>query len=272
MSSRERRRKGEWSEPEFPAAKEGRLRLAIASCFLPYPTSTSLTLPFGSNPKSTSYRDIKPWLLPASTSARNGASVGIWRGWKRELRTDPVHLLFAPILPSAVSRSLLPIHSTSDHYWYLRIYSNNLLYPEVDRSNHVLLYSCRNCSYKEEARQNIVFKNDLKSVTKVRRDIQRGRKSRCPLLETTAKPSSCCSLDRVASSLAIERSLRLTILTDSNLSLSPSAQEQPGVIDSIRTDPTLPRRFDHVCPECGHSESVYFQDQSKRIHNRMILL
>ncbi|CAO1613660.1 unnamed protein product [Jaminaea pallidilutea] len=90
---------------------------------------------------------------------------------------------------------------------------NNLLYPEVDRSNHVLLYSCRNCNYREEARENIVFRNDLKSVTK----------------------------------------------------------EQPGVIDSIRTDPTLPRRHDHICPECGHSESVYFQDQSKRIQNRMIL-
>lgn len=46
-------------------------------------------------------------------------------------------------------------------------FSNNLLYPEVDRSNHVLLYSCRNCSHKEEARSNMVFKNDLKSVTKV---------------------------------------------------------------------------------------------------------
>ncbi|PWN24064.1 putative DNA-directed RNA polymerase II 14.5 kDa polypeptide [Microstroma glucosiphilum] len=90
---------------------------------------------------------------------------------------------------------------------------NNLLYPEVDRSNHVLLYSCRNCSHKEEARSNMVFKNDLKSVTK----------------------------------------------------------EQSGVIDSIATDPTLPRKHDSECPACGHPEAVYFQDQSKRIHNRMIL-
>ena len=45
--------------------------------------------------------------------------------------------------------------------------SNNLLYPEVDRSNHVLLYSCRNCNYREEARENVVFRNDLKSVSKV---------------------------------------------------------------------------------------------------------
>lgn len=78
----------------------------------------------------------------------------------------------------------------------LRPGSNNLLYPEVDRSNHVLMYSCRNCNFTEEAKHNLVFRNDLKSVTK----------------------------------------------------------EQPGVIDSIRTDPTLPRRNDHICPECGHSE------------------
>lgn len=50
---------------------------------------------------------------------------------------------------------------------WLDPHSNNLLYPEVDRSNHVLLYSCRNCNYREEARENVVFRNDLKSVSKV---------------------------------------------------------------------------------------------------------
>ena len=44
--------------------------------------------------------------------------------------------------------------------------SNNLLYPEVDRTNHVLLYACRNCNYQEEARQSLVFRNDLMSITK----------------------------------------------------------------------------------------------------------
>ncbi|EPQ27249.1 uncharacterized protein PFL1_05172 [Pseudozyma flocculosa PF-1] len=90
---------------------------------------------------------------------------------------------------------------------------NNLLYPEVDRTNHVLLYACRNCNYSEEARQSLVFRNDLMSVTK----------------------------------------------------------EQPGVIDNLMKDPTLARTQDLSCPDCGHSEAVVFQDQSKRILNRMIL-
>ncbi|KDN42287.1 putative DNA-directed RNA polymerase II 14.5 kDa polypeptide [Tilletiaria anomala UBC 951] len=89
---------------------------------------------------------------------------------------------------------------------------NNLLYPEEDRTNHVLLYSCRNCDYREEAGSQLVFRNDLISVT----------------------------------------------------------QEQPGVIDNITKDPTL-QRVEQKCPYCGNQEAVCFQDQSKRIFNRMIL-
>ena len=44
--------------------------------------------------------------------------------------------------------------------------SNNLLYPQVDRSTQTLLNACRNCPYKEEAQNKMVFRNDLMSVTK----------------------------------------------------------------------------------------------------------
>ncbi|PWN41038.1 putative DNA-directed RNA polymerase II 14.5 kDa polypeptide [Ceraceosorus guamensis] len=90
---------------------------------------------------------------------------------------------------------------------------SNLLYPKVDRTNHVLLYACRNCSYWVEAEETKVWSNDLMSVQK----------------------------------------------------------EQQGVVDGLPQDPTLPRTHEHPCPRCGHSEAVFFQDQGKRIHNRMIL-
>ncbi|SPO31264.1 probable DNA-directed RNA polymerase II 14.5 kDa polypeptide [Ustilago trichophora] len=90
---------------------------------------------------------------------------------------------------------------------------NNLLYPEVDRTNHVLLYACRNCNYQQESRESLVYRNDLMSVTK----------------------------------------------------------EQPGIVDNLMKDPTLRRTHDLNCPNCGHAEAVLFQDQSKRIMNRMIL-
>ncbi|PWN49781.1 putative DNA-directed RNA polymerase II 14.5 kDa polypeptide, partial [Violaceomyces palustris] len=90
---------------------------------------------------------------------------------------------------------------------------NNLLYPEVDRNNHVLLYACRNCNYSEESRESMVYRNDLMSISK----------------------------------------------------------EQPGVIDNLMKDPTLARTQELTCPECAHSEAVVFQDQSKRILNKMIL-
>ncbi|KOS16192.1 dna-directed rna polymerase ii kda polypeptide [Malassezia pachydermatis] len=89
---------------------------------------------------------------------------------------------------------------------------NNLLYPEADRTNHVLLYACRNCPYRTEASNPLVFRNDLKLISK----------------------------------------------------------EQPGVIDELMTDPTLRRTQDLTCPNCGHTEAVMFQDQSKRDLNKMI--
>ena len=90
---------------------------------------------------------------------------------------------------------------------------NNLLYPEADRTNNVLLYACRNCSYRTEATSPLVFRNDLKDISK----------------------------------------------------------EQPGVVDELMTDPTLRRTHDLTCPQCGHTEAVLFQDQTKRTFNKMIL-
>ncbi|AXA49500.1 DNA-directed RNA polymerase II subunit RPB9 [Malassezia restricta] len=43
---------------------------------------------------------------------------------------------------------------------------NNLLYPEADQTNHVLMYACRNCPYRTEAANPLVFRNDLKLISK----------------------------------------------------------------------------------------------------------
>lgn len=37
----------------------------------------------------------------------------------------------------------------------------------VDRTTQTLLNACRNCNFREEARNTMVFRNDLMSVTKV---------------------------------------------------------------------------------------------------------
>ena len=39
---------------------------------------------------------------------------------------------------------------------------------KADRSNYVLMFACRNCPYRTEAHNPMVYRNDLKAVTKVR--------------------------------------------------------------------------------------------------------
>ena len=56
----------------------------------------------------------------------------------------------------------------------LSLTSNNLLYPEADRTNHVLMYACRNCPYRTEADNPMVYRNDLKAISKVRRTLTPG--------------------------------------------------------------------------------------------------
>lgn len=62
-----------------------------------------------------------------------------------------------PLQTLVIANARFPLHTCS----------NNLLYPEVDRTTLTLLNACRNCNYKEEARNNMVFRNDLMSVSKV---------------------------------------------------------------------------------------------------------
>jgi len=47
-------------------------------------------------------------------------------------------------------------------------------------------------------------------------------------------------------------------------------KEQMGITQDLGNDPTLPHS-DIVCPQCHNHDAVYFQDQSKRKHTRMIL-
>jgi DNA-directed RNA polymerase II subunit RPB9 len=62
----------------------------------------------------------------------------------------------------------------------------NLLYPRVDHANHVLLNACRNCPYYEEAQSNLVFRNDLMSVSKEQAGVTDGL-AKDPTLRRTAE-------------------------------------------------------------------------------------
>ena len=47
-------------------------------------------------------------------------------------------------------------------------YTGNTYAPQSDQvSTQTLLNACRNCDYKEEATNTMVFRNDLMSITKV---------------------------------------------------------------------------------------------------------
>jgi len=48
-------------------------------------------------------------------------------------------------------------------------------------------------------------------------------------------------------------------------------REQAGVTTDLANDMTLSHTNALRCPKCGHNESVYYQDQSKRKETRMIL-
>ena len=48
----------------------------------------------------------------------------------------------------------------------LFVLSNNLLYPTVHASTMTLMNSCRTCTYTEPARNVMVYRNDLMSVSK----------------------------------------------------------------------------------------------------------
>jgi DNA-directed RNA polymerase II subunit RPB9 len=77
----------------------------------------------------------------------------------------------------------------------------------------------------------------------------------------------------------------LTVLTTSNFT-HPPHREQSGIVNDLQTDPTLPHSsIPNIgtpgtptslihCPNpagCTNTDAVYFQDQSKRKHTRMIL-
>ncbi|KAF7318871.1 DNA-directed RNA polymerase subunit [Mycena chlorophos] len=47
-------------------------------------------------------------------------------------------------------------------------------------------------------------------------------------------------------------------------------KEQVGVTTDLGTDPTL-AHSNIPCPNCGHEDAVFYQDQSKRKETRMIL-
>ncbi|QRV99126.1 transcription elongation factor S-II [Ceratobasidium sp. AG-Ba] len=47
-------------------------------------------------------------------------------------------------------------------------------------------------------------------------------------------------------------------------------KEQAGVTQDLHTDPTL-AHSEMQCPNCGHNDSVFYQDQSKRTETRMTL-
>jgi DNA-directed RNA polymerase II subunit RPB9 len=39
--------------------------------------------------------------------------------------------------------------------------SNNILYPKEDKTEKVLLYSCRNCDHAERAPHSCVYRNEV---------------------------------------------------------------------------------------------------------------
>ncbi|XP_065826598.1 DNA-directed RNA polymerase II subunit RPB9-like [Oscarella lobularis] len=47
--------------------------------------------------------------------------------------------------------------------------------------------------------------------------------------------------------------------------------ELTQIIADVTADPTLPRTKDRPCPSCGHTESVFFQSQTKRAEGGMRL-
>ncbi|KAL5514591.1 hypothetical protein ACEPAG_1907 [Sanghuangporus baumii] len=69
-----------------------------------------------------------------------------------------------------------------------------------------------------------------------------------------------CDYDEIGENKCVYRNDLLTV-----------TKEQMGVIADVASDPTLSHSTDQTCPNCGHHDSVYFQDQSKRRETRMIL-
>jgi len=89
---------------------------------------------------------------------------------------------------------------------------NNLLYPKADAQRRIIVYACRICQYNEIVENQLVYRNDLLTVTK----------------------------------------------------------EQVGITTDLGADATL-AHSNIPCPQCGHDDAVFYQDQSKRKETRMIL-
>ncbi|KAI0078059.1 hypothetical protein K474DRAFT_1683963 [Panus rudis PR-1116 ss-1] len=68
-----------------------------------------------------------------------------------------------------------------------------------------------------------------------------------------------CDYDEIGENKCVYRNDLLTV-----------TKEQRGVVTDLPSDPTL-AHSNIVCPQCGHDDAVYFQDQSKRKETRMIL-
>ncbi|KAJ8082203.1 DNA-directed RNA polymerase II core subunit rpb9 [Marasmius tenuissimus] len=68
-----------------------------------------------------------------------------------------------------------------------------------------------------------------------------------------------CNYDEIGENKCVYRNDLLTV-----------TKEQVGVTNDLGSDPTL-AHSNIPCPQCGHEDSVFYQDQSKRKETRMIL-
>ncbi|KAH9023635.1 hypothetical protein EDB85DRAFT_1990770 [Lactarius pseudohatsudake] len=63
---------------------------------------------------------------------------------------------------------------------------------------------------------------------------------------------------------------RRTMVYACRIARASTRPEQAGVTTDLGQDPTL-AHTNIACPNCGHEDAVFYQDQSKRKETRMIL-
>ncbi|KIY49818.1 hypothetical protein FISHEDRAFT_65199 [Fistulina hepatica ATCC 64428] len=80
-----------------------------------------------------------------------------------------------------------------------------------------------------------------------------------PQRQTLVQACRICPYEEVSEEKCVYRNDLLTV-----------TREKKGVTTDLGTDPTL-AHSNIPCPQCGHEDAVFFQDQSKRKETRMTL-
>ncbi|KAJ4303926.1 DNA-directed RNA polymerase II core subunit rpb9 [Collariella sp. IMI 366227] len=136
---------------------------------------------------------------------------------------------------------------------------SNMLYPKEDENGHKLMFTCRTCSFSEEATSTCIFRNVLNNAAGETAGV-------------TQDVGSDPTVDFADLASFMANTQDFFGLEDMDVD---ELDEEPenntlAAAPSLLSAPSLPRA-NRTCPACKHDEAVFFQSQQRSAETGMKL-